>query len=332
MNKKIYDSDEGNLQEWQDTYSPLELEGNFIPNKPCKTSPTKEPQNIETTSDIPLIDLFINPSRSEELKTLKDTVIIPMEDYLNGLGIVKTKKLLNILKYASQPCFPIHGISTDNMLKKCEVHGKQIDCKLIFQQVVTDMGICCGMSSTNIKDSLVILDMIKHPHKIKAKAGKQYGLRVVLDQHMDKVAFGSVYDDGNAFHVYAGIPGEIPLMNVKSDSLQPGHQHMLQFSGFKITAASNIKSLNPSDRECYFPKERKLEAFEDYSISSCQLECGLDEISTSLECIPWFYPNSKFINNILIFFINFISGLKFNQRQIKQIHRLIICKMNLTQN
>ena len=257
--------------------------------KPCEKLRNGESEKAnDINNDKPLIDLFINPTRSEELQAIKQLVIQPMKAYLEGLNKFRTKKLREILKYASQPCFQIPGISTANMIKKCEVYGKNVDCKSLFRPVLTDIGICCGMA-TNLKSDLLSIEPNQSPIRITPKNGKRNGLRVVLDQHMNKAAFGSVFGDGNAFEIFVGTSTDVAQMETKGDSLATGNHHLLQISAIQILASPSIESLDPLDRDCYFPHERRLKDFEEYSINSCELECALKRIYSTLGCTAHYH-------------------------------------------
>ena len=72
----------------------------------------------------------------------------------------------------------------------------------------------------------------------------------------------------------------------------------MSLAAVKVTPDSNIESISPEKRKCYFhyeyPKTQPLTAHKNYSQVSCILECNMRKVlSTRVEedrCIPWYFP------------------------------------------
>nr|CAD7419432.1 unnamed protein product [Timema cristinae] len=57
-----------------------------------------------------------------------------------------------------------------------------------------------------------------------------------------------------------------------------------------VTRASvDLKSLDISERNCYFPDEGHLDIFHTYTQESCYIECRLKYIVNKCGCRPYFF-------------------------------------------
>ena len=112
--------------------------------------------------------------------------------------------LFNLLWHSNLPCTnKDDNPGSDYLLKKCLLHGEEVDCASIFAPVPTDLGICCSFNHRNVlKDSEFtrILNM-KQNFQVKgvenkiylAEIGEAMGLQVYVDQHSNRVTAGSVF-------------------------------------------------------------------------------------------------------------------------------------------
>ena len=217
--------------------------------------------------------------------------------------------LFHLLWYSTLPCFSLPGVNEDNMLKKCEWQGKEMDCQELFETVPTDSGMCCAF---NMKKSLKqsrYSDLVKKMQKIDntimnrktdteesqkmVKIGKRNGLRLVLDQHSNKVSFGTVAQDYNGFQVFIGTPEEFPLMKDRSILVQPGYENFIEVSGYVVGSAPDVHNLAPEDRKCFFADEGGLDLHDTYSYSSCKLECSIAHVERQVGCVPWYIPHGE---------------------------------------
>ena len=134
-----------------------------IPPSSLLQSPCNDIQysgSPDTSDDLPILDLFINPNRADEIEHLQETLTSPIKDYIKTLDDILLEKILNLIKFAAQPCFPIPGYSNKNLLKKCEMQGVEIDCAELFRQVITDSGICCGLNNQDVIKKSKYLNML----------------------------------------------------------------------------------------------------------------------------------------------------------------------------
>ena len=130
---------------------------------------------------------------------------------------------------------------------------------------------------------------LEGPHE--TQAGKSNGLRLVLDLHSNDVSFGSLFEDFKAFRILIGQPTEFPFVGEFGQLLDPGHEYFLALST-QVISTSDIKTLSPGSRNCYFADEKDLEFYKTYSFSNCQFECSINQMKSELGCSPWFLPSS----------------------------------------
>ena len=83
--------------------------------------------------------------------------------------------------------------------------------------------------------------------------------------------------------------------------LKPGHNNIIALSATKIDSSEDIRSIEPSRRNCLFPDENKnLTMHRHYTKTNCMLECSLkyaqsyllDQKKIPQFCTPWFFPAS----------------------------------------
>ena len=90
------------------------------------------------------------------------------------------------------------------------------------------MGMCCAFNRAKTLKQSSYLDMVRKMQRTdsrilnrdrvtdsgkedslrKVKVGKRNGLRLVLDQHSNRVSFGTVSQDHSGFQVFIGTPEE----------------------------------------------------------------------------------------------------------------------------
>ena len=63
-----------------------------------------------------------------------------------------------------------------------------------------------------------------------SQSGEKSGLRLILDLHSNKVSFGTLDKDYDAFKVFIGQPEEFPLLRQRSIKVQPGLEHFVELN------------------------------------------------------------------------------------------------------
>jgi len=86
--------------------------------------------------------------------------------------------------------------------------------------------------------------------------------------------------------------GQYPTSMQKSFTLQPGFHNLVAISAEHYSVTEDLKQLDPSVRNCYFPDETsEIDMFKNYTSSNCLLNCWLKEVGIQMEklgynCLP----------------------------------------------
>ena len=194
------------------------------------------------------------------------------------------------------------------MLVSCEVAGTKTDCSSFFTRVPTDSGMCCALNWKNALRTSEYRSMVESmqastaSHTVLSQSGEKGGLRLVLDLHSNRVSFGTLNQDFNAFRVFIGQSAEFPVGKQRSLKLQPGREHFVELKAqvgnfhtilliyFKVVSTNDIRSIAPEARNCYFEDEMDLTFYEKYTFINCRQECTILAVEKTLGCIPWYLP------------------------------------------
>ena len=55
-----------------------------------------------------------------------------------------------------------------------------------------------------------------------------------------------------------------------------------------------LRSMDPSKRNCYYENEKELDFFPVYSEPNCALECAWKHARETCGCVPWFLKTTVF--------------------------------------
>ena len=122
----------------------------------------------------------------------------------------------------------------DHMLVSCQVAGQQTNCSNLFTRVPTDSGMCCALNWKNALRSSQYRSLVESMQDSKASQmvlsqnGEENGLRLTLDLHSNKMSFGTLNKDYEAFKVFIGQPEEFPVIKKRSLKLKPGQEHFVE--------------------------------------------------------------------------------------------------------
>ena len=205
----------------------------------------------------------------------------------------------SLFRYAELPCFDLFGFGDNaGMLKSCIWKGQEFPCKLLFQNVPTDQGMCCSfnmkkaeemfkesqyqklilkMQSEDFKQSIPLnIDNFDfRDNQWTPEAGRNKGLQLVLDAHAEKVSGGTIHSDFDGFYATIGPKDQYPLTMRKSILIRPGCNNFVSLEATKITSDENMKKIDVDQRNCIFTDEMKLYFHKNYSKSNCDLEVSM---------------------------------------------------------
>ena len=195
------------------------------------------------------------------------------------------------------------------MLVSCEVAGVKTNCSYLFTRVPTDSGMCCAINWKNALRTSEYKRLVESMQNstanssVLSQSGEKSGLRLILDLHSNRVSFGTLDQDFNAFKVFIGQPAEFPVVKQRSLKLQPGREHFVELkaevvifhihsliSSQVVSSNKDIRRIAPDARSCYFEDEMDLTFYEKYTFINCQLECAISEVNKTLGCTPWHLP------------------------------------------
>ena len=239
--------------------------------------------------------------------------------------------LFSTLWYASLPCYDIKNVTAQKngeraVIKYCEWKGVPISCAAIFSSYPTDQGMCCSFNMKaaneiyqsgsysdiitkmqNGDDSISFENSTKPSWYLKTSEpiilpGRNKGLFLILDAHMDQFSSTSQPNDFNGFYGLVHPSGSFPIMSLEGFEIKPGHRNAVSISGTRIYADENLKDLDIKDRKCMFKNDNTdLIIHQEYTYSNCMLECSLlyardmvkhfeDMVNFSSQNLHNFYP------------------------------------------
>ena len=96
--------------------------------------------------------------------------------------------------------------------------------------------MCCALNSENTLRNSEYKELVESKQgspagsKMPSLGGEKSGLRLTLDLHSNKVSFGTLDKDYDAFKIFIGQPTEFPLVRQRSIKVQPGLEHFLELN------------------------------------------------------------------------------------------------------
>ena len=219
-------------------------------------------------------------------------------------------------RYTELPCFDMDGFGDSaGMLKSCIWKGQEYPCKLLFQNVPTDQGMCCSfnmkkaeemfkesqyqkliqkMQNEDFDQSIPVntkIDIISDD-ELTPEAGRNKGLQLVLDAHAEKVSGGTIQGDFDGFYSTVGPKDQYPLTMKKSILIRPGHNNFVSLEATKIASNENLKKMDIDQRNCLFSDEMELYYHKNYSKANCDLEGSMLYAMSQVSTDNFFYEFS----------------------------------------
>ncbi|CAH1108555.1 unnamed protein product [Psylliodes chrysocephalus] len=175
------------------------------------------------------------------------------------------------------------GNSCSDMLKQCKWSSNGRSCDDLFNNDLTDEGLCCSFNrlppkyifrnpsevslQLNQTYSEYIYDWTPETGfpegyndtyipKRPLGAGAHLGLSIVLDAQVDEYYCSSTSSIG--FKIIIGNPIETPKMADYGTLLSPGVEARFSIKPSVREASVNLRSVPVNKRQCYFANERKL--------------------------------------------------------------------------
>ena len=179
--------------------------------------------------------------------------------------------MFQLLWYSQMPCFDVQGLTSKakdelSFLKKCFWKDNEISCSAIFDQRPTDQGMCCSfnmekadrllrksrytkaISARQSEDAESAFDA-KHPpdwytNKMEptSQAGRNKGLKLIMDGHSNKVSAGTVKENFNGFITLVDDKDKFPLLSLTSLISRPGFETNIKVDAIKVESKLNFNT------------------------------------------------------------------------------------------
>ena len=278
-----------------------------------------------------IADKMLNPDRKKASSAAIRKIKRRYKETFRYLNMRKIyDNIFELLWYSQLPCFDVEDYSSlypgeRSVLKQCSWKGVSMSCSAIFSKFPTDRGMCCAFNLQRAEKIFVQSNFAKNVQNLqgqdkknsyvsgkkpkwykddeepKSQVGTNKGLRVVLDAHTNLIADSSVREDFQGFIAIVNPHESYPLTMQRSIRIKPGHDNLVAMSATKIRANEDIRDVDSEKRYCYFHDEHPLRLHQNYSQSSCVLECQMEYAQEQLKildqraanCTPWFLPVAK---------------------------------------
>ena len=285
-------------------------------------------QNMTEERKDNLIDLIINPKKSARtLAEIEDKNSV-LEYQFRKLDLeVIYKDLMELLWYSQLPCFDTENYVENpgelSLLKECFWKSKSISCASIFTTIPTDRGMCCSFNMKKADEILIsspyvdavtefqaydkslsydetdLEDNYLKRGEPKSKQGISKGLTLILDAHSDQLDFSSINEDFHGFIAMVNGKDIFPITDLNNIKILPGHENFVAISAYDVTGTEDFHhNLSPEERNCYYPNEKDLVLFQNYSKDACVMECQMEYVMQQMSedpevrarCSPWYLP------------------------------------------
>ncbi|KAH8376217.1 hypothetical protein KR200_002616 [Drosophila serrata] len=245
-------------------------------------------------------------SESALLKLLCDSDNLD-EELRNAHLVGNTLKISDFVANHSQIC--------ERMLLFCRFSAIERNCSHLFQQVLTDEGLCCvfnfqapeflykpfSNSGRNLTtesgfESVKWDPEMGYPEKLPPKyypatssgTGITLGFTAVLDAEMSEYFCSST--NGPGFKVFFHNPVEVPAVREAGLITAIGYETNYRIEMVRSEAVPAIRSISRDGRQCLFQNEKELIFYSIYTRLNCENECLAAYLYDNCACIPYDYP------------------------------------------
>lgn len=129
-----------------------------------------------------------------------------------------------------------------------------------------------------------------YPRRIFS-ALKKSGIRVDLRAYDEDIEYVCSGYDVPGYTFYVHTPGT--AVQLEDLSVDVSHSEAVQISikPKLITTSDGLRNYRIDQRKCFFNSERKLNFFQLYSQSNCEIECLTDYTLQDCGCVMFFMPS-----------------------------------------
>ncbi|EDV55604.1 pickpocket protein 28 [Drosophila erecta] len=208
-----------------------------------------------------------------------------------------------------------HSQSCERMLLFCRFSAVERNCSQLFQQILTDEGLCCVFNFqppeylykpfSNNNRNLTNADGFEsvmwdpesgYPAQLPPKyypapasgTGITLGFTAVLNGEMGEYYCSST--NGPGFKVYFHNPIEVPKVKEAGLISAIGYETNYRIEMVRAEAVPAIRSISRDGRQCLFRNEKELIFYRIYTRLNCENECLAAFLYETCSCIPFDHP------------------------------------------
>lgn len=203
--------------------------------------------------------------------------------------------------------------SVQDSMMICKFRDVLRNCSALFNEVVTNNGICYSFnmlnydelfnpkslhkdfdsyyhsrtSSWSLDGGYQSDDLNAYPYPILSQ--HHDALRIILktnDVDLDYICHGS----NQGFLVFFHLPGDFASITGKHLFIPIRHDVNIAMSGKLTKISESLKSYRPNQRKCYLTNEKPLQFFKQYSQNACNLECFANYTMNKCGCVKFSMP------------------------------------------
>lgn len=120
-------------------------------------------------------------------------------------------------------------------------------------------------------------------------AGTKYGLKLTLLSYKSNIGY-TCRSSLQGFRVMLHTPTRIPLFSQQYFRVPLNQQVVAAIQPNMITTSDSVKMYNQARRKCFFPSERTLKYFKQYTSLNCKLECLTNYTLEVCKCVNFYMP------------------------------------------
>ncbi|XP_063394136.1 sodium channel protein Nach-like [Cydia fagiglandana] len=209
----------------------------------------------------------------------------------------KLQDVLDLNKITTETLFasmsPVS--SCGQLVQRCMWKNTVYRCEMLFQQVFTQLNLCCAFNYFAVNVSLNTLHATNElgkqvaPRRV-ASCGYQTALTVLINTAPDDYYSSAVASQGAL--VLIDDSYNLPDLDSQARMVNPSTEVLISLSPERTYATPGIKSFIPEQRQCYYNDERQISQFRHYSYHNCMAFKKVQYIKKTCDCLPFYFPTT----------------------------------------
>ncbi|XP_050509577.1 pickpocket protein 28-like isoform X2 [Diabrotica virgifera virgifera] len=222
----------------------------------------------------------------------------------------------NILNYISLVCDTQHAakgkfideniykvlakVNCKSPLNRCSYMGQSVDCRAVFDPIITDDGICYSFNILDKSDLFKDIVVSNSNFHNANKTNNDWTIETGYAEHLDKHTYPRRA-------LFAGLQNGLSI-DFRSTTEDIDASCKLGVQGYKvpdneiviagvtptmITTSNTLKSYDVARRNCYFSYEKELHFFKIYTIRNCKIECLTNFTLYYCGCVGFYMPREN---------------------------------------